>query len=258
MNDHGTSRLPSRGIDRRSFLKYSAVVGATASAAGALGATGVARAEVGTPGGPRVGARRIVPMDRGDDRGHASRDGIGRCDRAVDHARPPRSDRGDGLGGPAGELDHRGEPGRRGDRHRARSRACCGPRARAVAWHPDRPEGRDRHGGPHGYDRRLACPGRLEGSAGRRRGDPAPGGRGHPAGQGEHVRVECVPRVAHPRRLERARRRGTEPVCVELQYGRLQLWIGGGRRCELRRRSGGSGDLWIDRDAVIALRGGRA
>ena len=54
MNDHGTSRLPSRGIDRRSFLKYSAVVGATASAAGALGATGVARAEVGTPGGPRA------------------------------------------------------------------------------------------------------------------------------------------------------------------------------------------------------------
>ena len=46
----------------------------------------------------------------------------------------------------------------------------------------------------------------------------------------------------------------TQSIRIELQHRRLELRFRGGRRGELRRRGGGTGDVRIDRDAILTLR----
>ena len=115
-----TGGLMMSGLDRRSFLRYSAVLGVGTSAASILAAAN-SSAALGTA---TLAVDDSFPWAEATHRRHAGRDGA----RA---RQPPLSITRDHLAriermdwaGPRVELDHRGQPRRRGDRTRARSRA---------------------------------------------------------------------------------------------------------------------------------------
>ena len=96
----------------------SAIVPEVLGGAGA----GIGRVDTGGERSPALGVATPAVMlhSRGSTQRSrtAGRDGRGRSDRVVHHPGSHRPHRTDGLGRTAGELDHRGQPGRRGDRGR--------------------------------------------------------------------------------------------------------------------------------------------
>ena len=122
-------------INRRSFLRASAVAGATATSTSVLGLAAtmpVSRAVA------RI--RGSFPVESGHDRGAAGGHDLGGdlCPRT--HARLPRADRGDRLERTSDQLDHRGQPRRRVDRLRLGRRARSRQRTGTAARHPHRPK----------------------------------------------------------------------------------------------------------------------
>ena len=86
----------TKRVDRRTFLKYSAAVGAGTSAATMLGLL------TPLPPAPRHRNHHRWTTSRGStyDHGSAGCDGVGPGNRTVDHTRSPRSHRADRWAGP--------------------------------------------------------------------------------------------------------------------------------------------------------------
>ena len=237
-------------LDRRSFLKYSAVIGVGTSAASMLtGANASAALGMATPAVdasfPWIEAT-IADMQAAMASGEATALSITR-----DHL--ARIERMDWAGPQVNSIIE------------------VNPDAEAIALELDRERAQGRVRGPlHGIpivlkdvvataDRMETTAAsfalrRLDRPARRRCGGAAPRGRRDPARQGQHVRVERLPWLADSRWVERSSRRGAQPVRAELQHGGLQLGVGGRGRGEFRRRRGRARDVRLDRDAVVTLR----
>ena len=198
--DRGEAVVVTARLSRRSFLGYSAVAGALASA-GTLGAARTA-SRASSPAADTAAPFRweeasIAELQDAMEAGELTALSLTRA--YMERIRTLDWD------GPKVNSVIELNPDAEAIAHGTRRGTVAGSGARPAPRHPDPAEGLHRHRGPDGDDRGLARAARCEGAPRRRCRGLAAGGGGGPAGQGEHVRVERLPRLAAARRLERPR-----------------------------------------------------
>ena len=244
MRDREHDEREARGVNRRDFLRYTAI-GGTLAAAGPLAcgtpepAAPPAAAVSATPAAFELEEATVARLQDAMRAGRLTAREITESYlariEAVDRQGP---DLRPVIETNPEALDHR---------RRARPGAQGRARARAAARRPGPDQGQHRHRRPDDDHRRLAGAGRRDRGAGRRvAARAARGGRGDPR-EGEPERVGELPLDPLVERLERARRAVPQPLRARPQPVRLELGLGRrGRRQPVRGR-GRHRDRRLDR-----------